>query len=435
MSILKDLIKQTEIPEFIPAYQSFADDCITDIPSAVVTALNESGLSLKLPVHKEVAIGVGSRGIANLPALVASTVTWFRCNGCKPFVIPCMGSHGGATGPGQVKVLADLGITEETVGCPIRSSMEVVEVGQLDNGLPVYMDKNAWNADGVFIINRVKTHTSFSGTHESGLVKMLTIGLGKQKGANAAHCLGYFQFPTIMPAMARMVLERKPAILGGLAVVENALENTCLVEAVTSEKILDRDASLLAYSKTLMPSLPIQDLDLLIIDRIGKNISGAGMDPNITGRHGSPAKTGGPNVNRLVTLGLTEETKGNATGMGNADIIPRSMADGINFEYTYANVITSTSLSFVRMPMVLETDEDVLRCGVKTSSVPAHSIRAIRILDTLHLDKLLISPAVATELEGNERIRIVGEQAPLHFNSEGKLDRDIWRQVFPNSEL
>lgn len=430
MTTISDLFNDAEIPEFIPTLQIFEDDSVEDIPAAVVTALNRSNLVDKLPVLKEVAIGVGSRGVANLPALVASTVTWFRSNGCKPFVVPCMGSHGGATGPGQVKVLADLGVTEDTVGCEIRASMDVVEVGCLDNGLPVYMDRLAWEADGVFIINRIKTHTSFSGVHESGLVKMLTIGLGKQKGADAAHSRGFFEFPTIMPAMAKVLLDSKSTILGGLGVVENALEKTCLIEAISAENLIARDAELLAYSKTLLPSLPLDQIDLLIIDRMGKNISGAGMDPNITGRHLSAAKSGGPTVTRLVALGLTEESKGNATGMGTADIIPRSMADAINFDYTYANVITSTNLGFVRMPMVLQTEEDSIRCGVKTCSAPADQLRAIRIKDTLHLDKLLLSPAAAELLTGNPTIRAVGSRKPLKFDGEGRLDRTIWEHGF-----
>jgi len=430
MSIIPKLINDTVIPDFIPVRQTFHDNCIEDIPAAVISALNQSGLVDNLPVFKEVAIGVGSRGVANLAALVASTVTWFRSNGCKPFVIPCMGSHGGASGPGQVKVLADLGVTEETVGCEIRASMDVVEAGRLANGLPVYMDRIAWEADGVFIINRIKTHTSFSGIHESGLVKMLTIGLGKQKGADAAHSRGFFEFPVIIPAMATMLLERKPTILGGLGVVENALEKTCLVEAIAAKDMVSRDAELLAYSKTLLPALPLDQIDLLIIDQMGKNISGAGMDPNITGRHLSPAKSGGPAVTRLVTLGLTEESKGNATGMGNADIIPRSMAESINFDYTYANVITSTSLGFVRMPMVLETEEDVVRCGVKTCSTPIDKIRAIRIKDTLHLDKLLISPAAAEALSGHNNIQLAGTPIPLQFSKDKVLDRTIWEKAF-----
>ncbi len=430
MSIIPNLINDTAIPDFIPAWQSFSDNSIDDIPAAVVSALNQSGLVDNVPVFKEVAIGVGSRGVANLPALVASTVTWFRSNGCRPFVIPCMGSHGGATGPGQIKVLADLGVTEETVGCEIRASMDVIEVGRLDNGLPVYMDRIAWEADGVFIINRIKTHTSFSGVHESGLVKMLTIGLGKQKGADTAHSRGFFDFPVIMPAMATMLLESKPTILGGLGVVENALEKTCLIEAIPANNLITRDAELLAYSKTLLPSLPLEKIDLLIIDQMGKNISGAGMDPNITGRHLSPAKSGGPTVTRLVTLGLTEESMGNATGMGNADIIPRSMANAINFDYTYANVITSTSLGFVRMPMVLETDEAVLRCGVKTCSTAIDKIRAIRIKDTLHLDKLLLSPAAAEALSGHDNIHLAGAPRPLEFSKDKFLDRTIWEKAF-----
>lgn len=429
MSIIPELIKNAFVPELYPVRQEFPDDGIRDIPAAVAEALERSGIAETMP-KGEIAIGVGSRGVANIPAITRATVKWFREKGASPFVVPCMGSHGGATDEGQIKVLADLGVTEDSAGCAIRSSMEVVHLGDLDNGLPIYMDANAWNADGVFVINRIKAHTSFSGPNESGVVKMLTIGLGKRKGADAAHTFGNASFATTMPAMARVLMAKKPGILGALGVIENERDHTCRIEAIPANVLEQRDAELLVYAKSRMPSLPLHQMDLLIVDRLGKNISGSGMDTNITGRHGTTAKNGGPEVYRLVALRLTEETKGNATGVGMADIIPRSLADSINFEYTYANVITSTNLTYVRLPMVLETEEDAVRCGIKTCTGRPGALRVVYVRDTLSIDKMLVSATLAEELRSHARCTVADTPVSLKFSSNGQLDTTIWASVF-----
>jgi hypothetical protein len=429
MSILSDLIQHASLPDVFPVRQLFPDDGIRDIPAAVAAALENSGLAGSLR-GGEIAIGVGSRGVANIAAITRAVVSWFRDKKATPFLVPCMGSHGGATGEGQINMLAELGVTEESAGCPIRSSMEVVRLGELDNGLPVYMDANAWNADGVFVINRVKAHTSFSGPNESGVIKMLTIGLGKQKGADAAHTLGNHAFASIMPAMARMCMEKKPGILGALALVENESDHTCLVEAIPARNLERRDAELLVYAKSRMPSIPLDRLDLLLVDRLGKNISGSCMDTNITGRHGSSAKSGGPDVSRLVVLHLTPESKGNATGVGMADVIPRSLADSINDEYTYANALTSNNLSYVRRPMVMETEEDAVRCGVKTCMGTPGAISFVRIRDTLSVDKMLVSKTVADLLHNKEKCVVSATPVPWRFSADGELDKGIWDTAF-----
>ena len=429
MSILQDIIKNAVIPECYPVVQGFPNDDIRDIPSAVTQALEQSGIADAIP-KGTVAIGVGSRGVANIPAITRATVAWFRSKGTMPFIVPCMGSHGGATDEGQIKVLAELGVTEDSAGCAIRSSMEVVQLGTLDNGLPVYMDKNAWNADSVFVINRIKAHTSFSGPNESGLIKMMTIGLGKQKGADAAHTYGNAAFRTIMPEMACMAMEKKRGFLGGLALVENERDHTCRIECIPAASLAQRDAELLLYAKTRMPSLPMSHVDLLIIDRLGKNISGSGMDTNVTGRHATPTKSGGPDVSRLVVLRLTPETKGNASGIGMADIIPQALADAINAEYTYANAITSTNLAYVRLPMVLKTEEDVIRCGIKTCLGNLESPQIAYIRDTLSVDKLLVSKALADSLQNHERCTVSATPVQLRFCEKGCLDQTIWTSAF-----
>ena len=429
MSIIPGLLKNVSLPDVFPARQVFPDDGIRDIPAAVAATLENSGLAESLR-GGEIAIGVGSRGIADIAVITRAVVSWFRNKKVTPFIVPCMGSHGGATAAGQIKVLAELGVTEESAGCSIRSSMEVVRLGELDNGLPVYMDTHAWRADGVFVINRVKAHTSFSGPNESGVIKMLTIGLGKQKGADAAHMLGNHAFAAVMPAMARMCMEKKAGILGALALVENERDHTCLAEAVPARNLEQRDAELLVYAKSRMPSIPLGRMNMLIVDRLGKNISGSGMDTNITGRHGSSAKSGGPEVSRLVALQLTPESKGNATGVGMADIIPRGLADAINYEYTYANAITSTNLAYVRRPMVLETEEDAVRCGLKTCLGTPGAISLVRIRDTLSVDKMLVSKPVADLLRNREKCLVSATPVPWRFSADGELDKDIWDTAF-----
>lgn len=431
MSVLETLFQGTVLPPLVPVVCRYENDGIKDVQATVYARLEASPLVARLPKGGEIAIGVGSRGVARLPELVRGTVEWFRAKETRPFIIPCMGSHGGATAEGQTKVLAELGVTEESAGAPIRSSMEVREVGALADGMPVYMDAFAYAADGIFIINRVKPHPTFSGFHESGLVKMLTIGLGKQRGADSCHVLGFGAFGAIMPAMSTLILEKRKNILGGLATVENAYDQPCLIEAVSAEKILLRDAELLVYARSRMPTIPVDQADVLVVDYIGKNISGSGMDPNITGRHATNLKQGGPSIAKVAILDMTPQTSGNATGMGNADIITRRLHNGIDFSYTYSNVITSTLLRVAFTPVVMPTDETALKCAVKTCNAGNRDIRFIRIRDTLTLDRLLVSPSVAGELRTKPGCVIAGPAAPMRFDTSGTLlDRGIW-DAFP----
>lgn len=431
MSTVGSLLRNVDLPPLVQVRRSSVDDSIGDARGAVWSTLEQSGIAVRLRPGMRVALGIGSRGLSHLPELVAATVAWFAGKGTQPFIVPSMGSHGGASAEGQTQVLAQLGITEQSVGCPIRSSMEVTHLGDIEPGLPVYMDAHAAVADGIFVINRVKPHTALSGPHESGLVKMIAIGLGKQKGAAACHALGYGQFPAIMPRMASFALAARPGFLGALAVVENARKAPCLIEAVPSGRLVARDRELLVYARKRMPALPLQEFDVLVVDRIGKNISGSGMDPNITGRYSSPYKSGGPAITRIAVLDLTEETQGHATGMGNADAITRRLFEKVNFDYVYANAITSTLFRGASTPVVLRTDKEVLSCMVKTCNAGEHPVRLIRIRDTATLDRFLVSPAVADLLQKNSDCRILSEPKPMKFTVGGALqDRDIWEN-FP----
>ncbi len=436
MPAVQNLIGNVVVPPFAKIQCSFEDDAIRDIPGAVAKAMDASGLLRRLPRGGSVAIGVGSRGLASLPQLVKATVEWFRNNGAEPFVVPCMGSHGGATAEGQEYMLKSLGVTEESAGCPIRSSMEVVQLGALKRGLPVYMDALAAAADGVFVINRVKLHTAFTGVHESGIVKMITIGLGKQKGADSAHSLGFGAFASILPEMTQMILKTKTNILGALATVENAADRVCLVEAVPAEKLAERDAALLKYSASRMPSLPVSELDVLILDRMGKNIAGSGMDPNILGRYATPFKSGGPKITRVGVLDLTDESKGNSTGMGLADLVTRRLVEKIDFNATYANLITATVMRSAALPMTMDNDLDLFRCALKTCMAEDISkARLIRARDTLSLDRFLVSPEIAKELLNKPGCAVLDDPRELVFDNDGNLaERDPWKTFYERSE-
>ncbi|SBW09007.1 conserved hypothetical protein [uncultured delta proteobacterium] len=422
MQAVRKLLETIPVPPLHWVRRPLDHDGIRDVAAAVTQSLDDSGLRSRLPKGGEIAIGVGSRGLSHLPELVRATVGWFKKEGTRPFVIPCMGSHGGATAEGQAALLEHLGITGESVGCLVRSSMDVVQLGTLPRGLPVYMDALAAAADGVFIINRVKLHTSFSGRHESGIVKMITIGLGKQKGADSAHRLGFGAFAAIMPEMAGLVLGAKKNVLGALATVENAAEEVCLVETVLSERILERDAALLQYAAGRMPAFPAGAFDVLVLSRMGKEISGAGMDYNVIGRYSTPYKTGGPKIKVVGVLDLTDASEGNASGVGVSDLITRRLAEKIDRNATYANQITSTSIRSAAIPMTLDTDQDLFRCAIKSclAEDPAR-VRLIWARDTLTLDRLLVSPELARELKNVPGCAVDDAPRPIVFERTGNL--------------
>ncbi|OJF16294.1 MAG: hypothetical protein A6D91_12140, partial [Bacillaceae bacterium G1] len=295
---------------------------VPDVAAAVHETIRQSGVLSRISPGDRVAIAVGSRGVADIPILTREVVNAVKSAGGRPFIVPAMGSHGGATAEGQIDVLKQLGVTESSVGAPILSSMDVVEVGRLPNGLPVYIDKHAYEADKVIVINRIKPHTAFRGPVESGLMKMITIGLGKQKGAEAAHAYGFQYMAEHVQAMAKIAMSQVPIIFG-LATIENAYDRPAKIVAVPAEKIEEVEPQLLLEAKSLMPRILFDPMDVLVVNEIGKDISGDGMDPNITGRYATPYASGGPKVTRIVVLGLTEKTHGNANGIGLADITTR----------------------------------------------------------------------------------------------------------------
>lgn len=421
MNIIKELLKDVPLPKMVKIRQTFNADEILDVSAALSAALVESGQLAQIRPGMNIAIAAGSRGVAQIATLVRTTVAEVKKLGANPFVVPAMGSHGGATGAGQAEVLAHLGITEEYVGCPIVSSMEVVEISRLPNGMPVYIDKNAYQADGIIVINRIKPHTAFRGPNESGLVKMITIGLGKQKGAESCHAYGFKYMHDLIPAMAKEMLQLAP-ILFGIATVENAYDHVAKVVVAGAAELIETDRRLLIEAKAAMPRIEFSPIDVLVIDEIGKDVSGDGMDPNITGRYPTPYPTGGPEVSKMVVLDLTEKTGGNANGVGTADFTTKRLVNKTDFQALYANGITSTVVRPNAIPMTLDCDLDAIRAAVKTSNaLDLSKIRLVRIKNTLQLGEIMISEAMLPDALSLANVSVCSEPFEMQFDDLGNL--------------
>ena len=421
MDIIKELLKDVPLPKMVKIRQTFNADEILDVSAALSAALVESGQLAQIRPGMNIAIAAGSRGVAQIATLVRTTVAEVKKLGANPFVVPAMGSHGGATGAGQAEVLAHLGITEEYVGCPIVSSMEVVEISRLPNGMPVYIDKNAYQADGIIVINRIKPHTAFRGPNESGLVKMITIGLGKQKGAESCHAYGFKYMHDLIPAMAKEMLQLAP-IMFGIATVENAYDHVAKIVVAGAAELIETDRRLLIEAKAAMPRIEFSPIDVLVIDEIGKDVSGDGMDPNITGRYPTPYPTGGPEVSKMVVLDLTEKTGGNANGVGTADFTTKRLVNKTDFQALYANGITSTVVRPNAIPMTLDCDLDAIRAAVKTSNaLDLSKIRLVRIKNTLQLGEIMISEAMLPDALSLANVAVCSEPFEMQFDDLGNL--------------
>lgn len=421
MGIIQDLLKDIPFPRMVKIQQQFPAPLVEDLVGTLHRELAKQGVGDTIKPGMRIAVAVGSRGVAEIPTLTRVTVEEIKKRGGQPFIVPAMGSHGGATAAGQEEVLANLGVTAESVGCPIVSSMDVVEVGRLPNGLAVLIDKNAYEADGIVVINRVKPHTAFRGPCESGLAKMITIGLGKQKGADSCHAYSFKYMAEHVIEMAKIKLARTN-ILFGVATVENAYDQVAKVVAVPAADIIATDQKLLLEARANMPRIMFDQMDVLIVDRIGKDISGDGMDPNITGRYPTPYASGGPDINKLVVLDLTERTHGNANGLGPADFTTRKLVDKIDYEATYTNALTSTVCAPVRLPMILANDREAIAAAIKTCNArDIAQARVVRIKDTLHLGEIYISAAMLAEAQANPAITVCGAPTPMQFDAAGNL--------------
>lgn len=421
MGFIADVLESIPIPRVAGVTQKFDRPRIDDLAATFQNLIDASGVLESVFPQMKIAVAVGSRGISNQPLLIKLIVAALKQRGAKPFLFPAMGSHGGATAAGQKKVLEDIGCSEDAIGAPIRSTMETVQIGTSANGLPVHIDKNAHDADGIVIINRIKPHTSFRGPFESGLMKMITIGLGKQKGADFCHELGIDRMAENFPAIARVTI-KKENILFAVGLLENAYHETCRMDILRKEDIETEEPVLLEEATRLLPKLHFKDIDVVVIDAIGKEISGTGFDTNVIGRYHSPFCTGGPNVTRLVILDITNKSLGNANGLGLADFTTRRVLDKFSFENTYPNALTSTVLASVKIPMVLDSDLLAIKAAVKTSPVlDKRNIRLVRIKNTNEIDRIEVSESMLNEVRENPYLNIETNLYSLNFNDNGNL--------------
>lgn len=410
--------------EMIAIEQKFPKEKLENIEETVTTLVKQHKAVQALPKGAEIAITAGSRGIANIPLILRAIVSTLQQMGYKPFLVPAMGSHGGATAEGQLQVLHHLGITEESVGAEIRSSMEVKLIGYTEDNIPIYIDKHASEADGIIVVNRVKPHTAFRGRVESGLSKMVTIGLGKRKGASFVHASGAQHMAKNIEAVCRGALKNS-RILMGIAIVENSYDETALIASVDRENWFEKEAELLEKAKQMMPSLPLPYIDVLIVEEIGKIFSGTGMDPNIIGRwriDGVPEPET-PHMKRIVVLDLAEQSFGNAQGIGLADFTTEQLVKKMDRHATYTNAMTSTYLQRAMLPFIYETEKEAIEQALRSLGPDAdyREVKVVQIPNTLHLDQLIVSKPVVEEMKRKNIPFVEKEAVPWDFDASGKL--------------
>ncbi|WP_273854260.1 lactate racemase domain-containing protein [Guptibacillus spartinae] len=408
-------------PKVAKIRQKFEVESITDVSKVIEEQFQAVEANQKIKPGMEIAITVGSRGIANIDRIVKAIADEIKKREATPFIIPAMGSHGGATAEGQVEVLEGLNVTEETTGCEIRSSMEVVEIGETSAGIPVYIDKHAYHSDGIIVMNRVKPHTDFKKDIESGVLKMASIGMGKHKQALALHTYGIKGIRDMMPEVGKVAIANSNTLYG-IAVVENALEETAIIEVMEPEEIQDRERKLLRRAFELMPSLPIDQIDILVVDEIGKNYSGTGMDTNIIGRIRvlgveEPEK---PSIKYLIASNLSEASHGNALGIGLADLTTKRLFEKIDMKAMNENVITSTFLDRAKIPIVLDSDREALTAALRaTWGVKDEETRFVRIPNTLHIGEMIVSEVLYHELKDQSNIDVIEEPTEMQFDEDG----------------
>lgn len=409
------------LPKVAKIRQKFQTESIKDIPGAIVEQFLRVNADEKIKPGMEIAITVGSRGIANIPLIVKSVADEIKKRGASPFIIPAMGSHGGATAEGQIEVLEGLGVTEESTGCEIRSSMDVVEVGKTSDGVPVYIDKNAYQADGIIVMGRVKPHTDFKNKVESGVLKMASIGMGKHKQALALHTYGIKGISEMMPEVGKVAIANSNTLFG-IAIVENAHEETAIIEAIEKDRVEERERELLKEAFALMPSLPVENMDILVVDEIGKNYSGTGMDTNIIGRIRvlgveEPQK---PSIKYVIASNLSEASHGNALGIGLADLTTKRLFEKVDYQAMNENVITSTFLARASIPIILDNDQEALKAALRaTWGVSPEKARIARIPNTLHIGELYVSEVIFNELKDKENIEVLEDLHEMKFDENG----------------
>jgi len=411
------------LPKMGRIRQHFDSTQVTDIRKTVLAELRQLSWDQIQPGNS-VAISAGSRGIANLAEILKAAVEFFKALDARPFIFPAMGSHGGATAEGQVAVLAQLGVTDAHVEAPILSSMDVQQIGETDDGVPVFLDKHALAADHIVVVNRIKSHTKFKASIESGLMKMMAIGMGKHKGAAYYHKAAVqFTFPKIIRDAARVVLQQTPVICG-LGTIENGYGETARIAVLKADEIEGSEEKLLSLSKRMMAHLPLNEIDLLIVDEMGKNISGVGIDPNITGRNrdllgvfNHPAQ-----IKRIFVRDLTDQSRGNAIGIGLVDVTTKRLVDKIDYGITYKNCITALSLEKGAVPMYFGNDRQAIEVALDSIGlIPSGTSKIVRIKNTLRLDIAGVSEACLDELRQRSDVEILREPAPMAFDRDNNL--------------
>ncbi len=409
-------------PKIAPVRQRVTDQQIHDIEAHVRAQLQALPLAQRVRPGMRVAVGVGSRGIACIRAVVTTLVRELQALGAQPFLVPAMGSHGGGTAEGQREVLVGYGLGPDELGVPILSSMETVQVGMTPAGMPVHFDVHAAQADAIVVVNRIKPHTAFRNQWESGLFKMLAVGLGKPKGAATIHGWGIVE---AMPAAARVILQTMP-VIAGIGIVENGHHRPARIAVLPAEAIEAQEPKLLAEAWRHLPRIPLEPLDVLVLQEIGKDISGTGMDLNVVGmwrRTGGPVE---PRFERIVALDLTPNSHGNGVGVGYCDAIPQRLRDKIDIQATYTNCLTAGNFNGAKLPITLPTDRDVLQAVLPANKEP-DAVRLVIARNTLALETLWVSQALLPEVAASDQLHQIGELRPLPFDETGALQMDaLW---------
>lgn len=418
------LVSDIQLPKMFRVRQHFPRPKIEvdKIPDIIASLLSEDKFSSQIKPGMRIAITAGSRGVANVALITKCIADFVKLKGASPFIVPAMGSHGGATAEGQREILAGYGIVEEYVGCPIVSSMEVKKIGQTEDGRDVFIDKNAAEADGILISCRIKPHTAFRGPYESGIMKMMAIGLGKQHGAEVCHAEGFKNMAKNVPLFGQAILKYAP-VLFAVATIENAFDETCKLIAINADEVAEKEPPLLKEAFTYMPRILVDECDVLVVDQIGKNFSGDGMDPNITGTFCTPYATGGIKSQKVCVLDLSPETHGNGIGLGYSSATTKRVFEQLDLPSMYPNAITCTVLGGVRIPIVMESDKEAIQVCVRTCvEIDKTNPKIVRIPNSLHIEHIMLSEAYYDQAKQMSNITIESEPEYLKFNENG----DLW---------
>lgn len=418
------LVSDIQLPKMFRVRQHFPRPKIEvdKIPNIIASLLSEDKFSSQIKPGMRIAITAGSRGVANVALITKCIADFVKLKGASPFIVPAMGSHGGATAEGQREILAGYGIVEEYVGCPIVSSMEVKKIGQTEDGRDVFIDKNAAEADGIIISCRIKPHTAFRGPYESGIMKMMAIGLGKQHGAEVCHAEGFKNMAKNVPLFGQAILKYAP-VLFAVATIENAFDETCKLIAINADEVAEKEPPLLKEAFTYMPRILVDECDVLVVDQIGKNFSGDGMDPNITGTFCTPYATGGIKSQKVCVLDLSPETHGNGIGLGYSSATTKRVFEQLDLPSMYPNAITCTVLGGVRIPIVMESDKEAIQVCVRTCvEIDKTNPKIVRIPNSLHIEHIMLSEAYYNQAKQMSNITIESEPEYLKFNENG----DLW---------